>query len=275
MKRFKISGRVVLLVLVLCIAILSSYIYFISPTHIKVSTYTYSNTLVDSNLKGMRIAYLSDFNLSDEDDLDYLDTVINKLNQKDYDLCIIGGDLFNTKKVFSTEKVIKSLSKINCDYGKFATYGDKDLKNKKEIKSIYTEAGIELINNTVRTIYYKDSSFELVACDQDTKLSSIEYNSDKLVIDITHQPDTFKTNAGNISLQLSGHSLGGSIYIPFLGGMIKDKGFKTYNHGKYTKNKSTLIVSNGIKGTTDMPYKVLCSNEILIIKLTTQKESKS
>ena len=271
MKKFKISGRVIVLFLVLCITLLASYIYFISPTHIKITSYTYSSSLVDDQLKGFKIAYLSDVNLNDEDDIEHLSNAISKLNQHDYDLFIFGGDLYESKEIFSRDAVVKALSKINCDYGKFCVYGDKDLSNKKEVKSIFTEAGIELLNNTSRSIYYNNAYFELVACSNDEKISTIEFNKNKLVIDVTHQPDSFKSNANNVSLQLSGHSLGGSVYIPLIGGILKDEGFKTYNHGKYTKKDATLIVSNGVKGTTDHPFKIFCSNEILLIKLSTKK----
>ena len=72
--------------------------------------------------------------------------------------------------------------------------------------------------------------------------------SDKSIkIGIAHQPDTFIQASNTVDLQISGHSCGGSIYIPYFGPLLPIDGAKTYNHGQYEKKGATLLVSNGIK----------------------------
>ena len=52
------------------------------------------------------------------------------------------------------------------------------------------------------------------------------------------------TNQAN--LILAGHSLGGLIRIPFLGGLIEKENVGNYEYGKYESGSATMYVSNGI-----------------------------
>lgn len=95
-----------------------------------------------------------------------------------------------------------------------------------------------------------------------------ETNEKSYKIALIHQPDYFKEiSQYSIQLQLSGHTLGGYYKIPFIGGIeTKDKG-KNYVNGKHTKNKTTLLISNGFNKESSENHRFLTRDEVNIITL--------
>ncbi|MEG0275929.1 MAG: metallophosphoesterase [Coprobacillus sp.] len=271
MKKLRFIRRLILLLIVFGLIGLGYYTYAISPTDYQFSTYEYKNQNIDSKLNGFKIAFISDTHLSDQKSLDRLEGMIKKLNTYTFDMVIFGGDLFNDE-VFSSKEVSSALKNIDCKYGKFAVLGEKDETAHLEVTQILNNAGFEILKNEARDIYYKDVTFSLIASELNNDISKIKSNTKTIKVCVTHQPDSFVSNKGQVDLQLSGHSNGGSLYIPFYGPLMPIEGAKTYNHGIYEES-STLLVSNGFSGPTSLPYKFLCRNEINFITLNTNSAS--
>ena len=76
----------------------------------------------------------------------------------------------------------------------------------------------------------------------------------------------FINNNVNYNLILAGHSLGGRIKIPFIGGIINDKGANQYNKDYYKLKNSDLYISSGI-GSNIYPYRFLNSPSINLYRL--------
>ena len=142
-------------------------------------------------------------------------------------------------------------------------------------RQVLNNGGFEVLSNETRPIYYKETNFTLVAYDDEYDFSQFKTSQDKLILGISHQPDTFTQAKNVVDLQLSGHSYGGSVYLPYLGAMFPIEGAKTYNHGKYEEKNATLIVSNGLSGPSSFPYKVLCPNQVNFVVLTSKSNDTS
>lgn len=268
MKKLRLIRRLILLLIVFALLATGYYTYAISPTDYHFSNYEYVHQNVESKLNGFKIAFISDINLHNQKSLERLEKIISKLNDYPFDMVIFGGDLYDNS-VFEAKEVASILKEIDCKYGKFAILGEKDQNSSLEVTQILNNGGFEVLENVARTIYYKDTSFLLYACDQFTDISSLEGETNTIKICVTHQPDSFTAHQGDIDLQLSGHSYGGTIYVPYLGSLLTPEGAKTYNHGIYQKSGSTLLVSNGLSGPEAFPYKFLARNEINLITLST------
>lgn len=268
MKIFKLIRRLILLLIVFAILLCFGYAYFLSPDDYTFKNYDYINSSLDSSLSGLKIAYMSDLNLTDSKSIERLEKIIQELNEKPFDMIFFGGDLYD-QKVVETKKVSSLLKSIDCEHGKFAVLGEKDKNAKIEVTQVLNNGGFEVLNNEARTLYYKNANFTLVACDEKLDIKKLKIPKKNLSICLTHQPDSFVKNKERIDLQLSGHSYGGSIYIPYLGALNTFEGAKTYNHGSYVENKSTLIVSNGVSGPSSFPYKLFARNQINFITLKT------
>lgn len=266
MKKLRIIRRLISLLIVFGLLFLGYYTYMISPTDYQLSTYEYVNKKIDSSLNGFKIAYIADTNLTNKKSVERFEKMISKLNDRPFDMVIFGGDLFDGT-IIESKTVSQALKSIHCQYGKFAVLGEKDEVTSLEVTQILNEGGFEVLNNSVRTIYYKESQFLLYAFQEDSNFDDLKEDVKTITINIAHQPDSFITTQGKFDLQLSSHSYGGSIYIPYYGALLSPNGAKTYHHGIYEKGNSTLVVSNGFSGPSSFPYKFFAKNEINLISL--------
>ena len=223
---------------------------------------------------GCKIGFISDINLQKSSDVTRLKKIVTSLNKENVDMVIFGGDLYDDQ-VFKTDEVSQILKSIQCQYGKLAILGERDEKSSLEVTQVLNNGGFEVLSNETRPIYYKETNFTLVAYDNEYDFSQFKTSQDKLILGISHQPDTFTQAKNVVDLQLSGHSYGGSVYLPYLGAMFPIEGAKTYNHGKYEEKNATLIISNGLSGPSSFPYKVLCPNQVNFVVLTSKSNDTS
>lgn len=266
MKKLKMIRRLIMILIVFGLLFLGYYTYMISPTDYQFTTHEYVNKKVDSSLNGFKIAYIADTNLTNKKSVERFEEIISKLNDRPFDMVIFGGDLFDGP-IIESKTISQALKSIHCQYGKFAVLGEKDETSSLEVTQILNEGGFEVIDNTVRTIYYKETQFLLYAYHDESNFDKLKEDVKTITVNIAHQPDTFQTTQGKFDLQLSSHSYGGSIYIPYYGALLTPDGAKTYHHGVYEKSNSTLVVSNGISGPSAFPYKFFAKNEINFITL--------
>lgn len=265
----KLLKRLISILLVLLLAISLIYTFIISPNDYTISSYEYASTAIPAKFDHFKIALFGDCNLRNSDDLERLEKMINELNEETFDIAIFSGDLYDSTP-FDSEKVSAILKQVDCKYGKFAVLGEKDPSI--EIEETLNEGGFEVISDTNRTIYFNDKKIALLGLNEKTA-DDVKKDNDLFTIAVSHNPDTFNDNYKDVDMQLSGHSCGGYFYLPFLGSIITSEGCKEYNHGTYTKNNATLIVTNGVRGTSKMPYKFLARNEIKLITFTYKSKS--
>lgn len=184
--------------------------------------------------KDVRIAYVSDVHLSTLDNKK-LDDLVKFINDKNYDIFVIDGDLvdeFSTDK--KIESVIKELGSIKTKYGNYYVEGNHDLLNNKNrtlltsSNFIVLEDNKVLIDNNYYLIGRRDKKDKLR-----TDLNRLTYNLDKPAILLDHQPNIEKNMDPRIIVQLSGHTHAGQIWP--LGYFLK--------YGYYEDKR--LIVSSG------------------------------
>jgi hypothetical protein len=261
MSLTKLLKRLICILLAIAVIVSVIYTFMISPNDYVISSYEYATTSIPSEFDHFKIAFFSDCHIRNEDDIERLSKIVDSLNEKTYDMAVFTGDLYDSD-IIDSKQVSSILKKIDCKYGKFAVLGEKD-SSTLEIENTLNNGGFEVINDTNRTIYYKNKKIALLGLES-KKASEVKKNDSLFTIAIEHKPDTFKDNYKNINLQLSGHSNGGYIYFPIIKSLITSDGCQTYNHGNYSLGNAKLIVTNGLRGTSKMPYKFLARNEIKI-----------
>lgn len=266
----KLNVKRLITLLIVFTFILFLFLFFTqSPKAYRFNEIEYSHSKITSQINGTKIAFISDINLSDEKSFNRFEKIINEFNEYPVDLVFFGGDLYESN-IFKSEEVSKLLKSIDCRYGKFAILGEKDIQNDIKVTSVFNNGGFEVVNTGARPLYINNTLINLVVADENTDIKKLKLTEKAFTLAISHAPDTFNLTNKKVNLQLSGHSYGGMYYIPFIGSLHKDEGCKTYNHGTYNVDSSTLIVSNGLSGPSSAPYKLGAKNEIIIVKLTTQ-----
>lgn len=239
-----------------------------SKTEYRFKNNTYQNNQLPSAFNDFTIAFISDVNLHQESDLKRLKTIVNNLNKKDVDMVLFGGDLYDGQ-VFKQDDVIKILKKIKSSYGQFAILGEKDQADQNACSNILTESGFEVLHNEYRKIYYNNKTISLFGLENSSDISTLinDDNKKSFKLALVHQPDYFQELKSSINLQLSGHSQGGYIKLPIIGGLEEKELGSLYRSGIHKSNNATLIISNGLSFEKDHNYRIFTYNEINIITL--------
>lgn len=204
----------------------------INVNNIVITKYNLSNKDIS---KDIRVAYVSDVHLSTLDKKK-LDNLVKIVNDNNYDIFVIDGDLVDE---FSTDRkikdVIEELGSIKTKYGNYCVEGNHDLLTNK-IRSYLTENNFivledskVLIDNNYYLVGRRDKKDKLR-----TNLNSLTYNLDKPVILMDHQPNMENNMDPRVIVQLSGHTHAGQIWP--LGYFLK--------YGYYPDKR--LIVSSGV-----------------------------
>lgn len=262
-KRIKIKKRTFGFILAICLLIAAVKIFYLSVKEYTFNSITVTSSSLPQDFNGFKIAFITDTNLKTQSDLTRLSSIVSALNKKNCDMVLFGGDLFDSEP-FDASKVTRILKSIKTSYGKFAVFGEVDEEFSENVTSILAEGGFELLQDEKRKIYYKDSYINLYGLD--VKTLELEKKKNYTIL-LSHYPDNYAFAYDKINLQLSGHSGGGYIHIPFYGPLVKRNHALSYNYGTYKEGKSQLIVSNGLDVTSGYHFRLFEDNEIIIITL--------
>lgn len=241
----------------------------INTKQINVRKETLESTKIDSDLDGLLIVYFSDLYYGEYINEQFLENLISKINIFKPDIIIFGGDLI--KQNTNQELLTSSLSSLQAKHGKYAVLGDNDNLLAQEILN---NSGFDIIDNDHRTISVdKNSYFSIIGSQPmingkpDLAKSFSGINTNYYTIFTSHCPDLFDDAIDYpFDIMLSGHSLGGQIYVPIIEIFYRNEGCQKYHHGKITKNSKTLDITNGL-GRIDHDARLLADAEIVLYTL--------
>lgn len=266
MKR-KLKWILFLLIFVGLLSYIAYYCTHTALTSYQLTHKSYTSSAIPESFQGFKIAFLSDIDLKDEEDLNRFKRICDDLNQQNPNLVILGGDLFDNG-IFSKETVTEILKGIKTTHGKFAVLGEKDFSSLNEWIELVENGGFEVLRNQKQRLYYQDDHIELFGLESMGTLSSLDQSEDIFKLVVVHEPDYFKeVSSYQHVVQLSGHSHGGYIYIPYFGAIVKRDGASTYTHGNYRILDNRLYISNGIGHESSKTIRFLTKPEVLIITL--------
>ncbi|WP_226034559.1 metallophosphoesterase [Aquibacillus saliphilus] len=250
----------------------------IEPSMLTIHQEKITSPKIIDSFNQFTIAQFSDTHIGFHYTLDQFAELVTTLNDQKPDVVVFTGDLVDAPNEFNWDnQLIKILSSIKAPYGKFWIYGNHDHGGygTEIVKEAMDKGGFTLLKNTNTIVSKNGKSIALVGLD-DAMLGSPDIDqaldnldSTLLTIVLVHEPD-YADIVKNypVDVQLSGHSHGGQIQIPFLGHLYTPSLAEKYVEGKYTFSNAPLElhVSRGI-GTTRLPYRFLCRPEITLFQL--------
>lgn len=266
------------------------YLYAQNYWH-KITNYKMNVSKMHAKMKGKKIIFLSDTHFKENTSLAFLDRVLKDIDRIEPDIIMFGGDIIhqnNQEKVLEqTKDFFYQLNKVAPTY---VVYGDQDLVSEQfsEIERVLKLSGAKVLNNEAVWISLDDSSvgFWLMGLNESVvnlshygnplskiKLPATHENEPKILL--AHHPEYFEQYLANEQLRpnliLSGHTLGGQVVLPRIGGLYASgQGINpVYDFGVFTSEKypeSRMVITSGL-GNEWFPLRVNNRPEIVLIEL--------
>ena len=257
---------------------LYSYARYIEPNLLSVTKTSFFSPRLPSSFDGITIAQFNDTHIGFQYSEELLKEHIQKIQSYSPDLIIFTGDLLDEPNRYNkAAEVIDLLSELKAPLGKFAVYGNHDHGGYGTdiYADIMKQSGFIVLRNEVVSLTRNNESISLSGIDEPMlgrpSFNAIEESvkSDSFHIFLSHAPD-LATKMKTFDLQLSGHSHGGQIKLPFVGPIVVPPYADVYSDGRYTKkmgdHEAMIYVNRGL-GTTRMPFRLFSSPELTFITL--------
>lgn len=275
----KENRKKMIIVLVLLIIVFTLYSMFLEPRMLFVKERTLETEKISDTMHGLKIVQFSDLHYGTYYTRKNIKKLTKKINKLSPDIVIFTGDLVDDNYVLDSDdiKIITSeFSKINAKIGKYAIYGNHDVKLESYNNILYDSA-FTLLKNDYDLVYAKDNIPILIYGLDDAlfgkpsldKLTEIDQNIYKIIL--VHEPDYIdKIDAKSVDLVLAGHSHNRQINIPIISNFVLPKGAKKYYKDHYKVNDTDLYVSNGV-GCGFIQMRFMSFPSISLYRLTKKK----
>jgi len=244
----------------------------------KVNQVPISFNRLPSAFQGLRLVQFSDVHIGHYFAERHLLKIVEMIQSLRPDMICFTGDLVEQDGSV-LQACIPVLSKLKAPLGKWAVPGNHDYRgNIHQVVEGLEKADFEVLINRNKKIIKEHQSITMIGVDDSLNgnpnmikaISGTHENEFKILL--SHIPD-YADIAKHypIDIQLSGHSHGGQIRIPFYGSVITPIGAKKYIDGLYHIQDSNLVlyVNRGI-GTTVMPLRFACRPEITLFTFHTK-----
>lgn len=266
-------------ILLVAIAILfttSVYAQGIEPRWFAIKTIDVKIAGLDPAFEGYKIVQLTDLHArSAVMNRQQLEKVANLANQQQPDLIALTGDYITNDASKSEEMLTNAFGKLQASDGVVATMGNHDRGgDSTPIERALQVGKVKLLNNSVYSIERRGSKLNIAGVDDvwlkraDLPKTILQLPPTGTNILLAHEPDFGDIAAAydRFALQLSGHSHGGQIVLPFAPRVTPPLG-KKYINGLYQIDRMQLYVSPGV-GTVGPPKaRFNCRPEISVLVL--------
>ena len=235
-------------------------------------------------LEGFTIALLSDFHYDPYFSVHPLRSSISMVNGLRPDLIVLTGDFVTdplsadkankAKAAYATEPCAQLLRQMQAPKGLWAVLGNHDVAtDPNRVTNTLRAAGIQVLGNQSIPIEGAGARFWLAGVDdvmeKRSDLDAALHNvpASESVILLAHEPDFADYVARfPVDLQLSGHSHGGQVRIPFVRPLWLPPLAKKYIWGLYKIGGLTLYTNPGL-GTVGIPVRMNCPPEITLLTM--------
>jgi uncharacterized protein len=251
------------------------YAYNVEPNLIQVEHVEMALPRLPGVFDGMTIAQISDLHLGPYVSEDHILKAVQMTNALRPDAIVVTGDLVNSSWRY-IQPCTEIISKLDAPIGVYAVLGNHDywVGFLSLMLQSVKKSGITLLRNQSVPLTRGRSTIYFVGIDDlwlelanlQRALEGIPNNACKIAL--MHEPDFADIAAqAEIDLQLSGHSHGGQVRLPFIGPLILPKYGEKYAMGFYRiGNFTRLYTTRGI-GVLPPGVRFNCPPEITLLTL--------
>jgi len=250
------------------------------PKEFKVETVPINIQRLPAAFSGFRLAQISDIHMGGWMNVDRLQQVADLVMAQKPDVLLITGDFLKGHRfteaaqqgIQDLKKVLRPLAEV---IPSFAVLGNHDYyTNPKAIRAMLHQCKITDLTNAVFTLKREGGNLHLCGVDDirhgDVRLEEVtsQLGDGSVAILLVHEPDFADISAatGKFDLEISGHSHGGQIVLPFYGPPVLPLSGQKYPSGMYKVGNMLQYTSRGV-GTDSLAIRINCPPEIPIFVL--------
>ena len=285
-KEKKKGGKLlsIFLFLVVIVVIIFLYAKYSGIKGLIVKEYRVKSEILTNNFSGLKIIHFSDLLYKSTVDKEDVKNLVKRINELKPDIVVFTGDLINKNAKITNEDIEfleEELESIKAKVGKYAIYGDEDYSI-ESYKTIMEKSKFKILNNSYDEIFYKNNESMFIiwlpsSLKEEIKLEDAfnfykEDEKRKFIIVLVHDGKTIKfldESTYEVDLVLGGHSLNGSVVIPYYGGIFIDDGAYKYYQEHYSKGITDIYISSGV-GTNKYPYRIFNKPSFNLYRLKAQ-----
>jgi len=263
------------------VAVLGSYAHFIEPRWQRVKKVKVTLPNLHPAFNKYRIAQISDIHADDHMTRGLLLGAVTRILKRKPDMVVITGDLMTRRVITDFEALRIALSRLQAPDGVYFVPGNHDYWEDgllDQLRAMLASIGIVDLSNRVQTITREGKlgtgQLHIAGVDDvvfrqarlDVVLDALP--AEGAAILLCHEPDFADVVApyNRFDLQLSGHTHGGQIRLPFYGTVYGPKHGIRYSAGMYEVDTLKLYVNVGL-GTVTLPIRFNCRPEITLFTL--------
>jgi len=286
MSKMKLLLKRILFVfaaIILTIALLLGYAYFIEPRQFVITRKTISVENWASQINDFKIVAISDVHGGSH----YMDDarikfVVEQANAQDADIIVLLGDFVSQIGGKSgalrmpMPVIADNLQGLKARYGVYAVIGNHDWwHDEREVRRELERVGYKVLENEAVSFDKNGQIITVVGIEDfwkrrrvDIEKTLSDINPRRNIVAITHNPDSFDQLPDGISILIAGHTHGGQVWLPVIGEpVIVAK--REYQRGHITKDGKDLFVTTGF--ATTFPFiRFGVPPEIAVVNLTAE-----
>lgn len=255
-----------------------TYARYAEPGWLATKKVTLQLQRLPAAFDGMRIVQFSDVHLGFHYTVEQLGKLADHIQSLNPDLICFTGDLFDSTTGQDGPPTSQVLSRLSAPLGKAAVLGNHDYYSRepKKIIRILSDGGFNVLMNQALPLKRGADRIWLSGVDDmwDGKPDlpsalSRTAAKDECVVLLSHCPDFADiTVQYPVDLQLSGHSHGGQVRLPFYGHIVTPEYGKKYVDGLYTLGGGKLqVYTNRGIGVSVYPIRFWCRPELTVFTL--------
>ncbi|WP_409346368.1 metallophosphoesterase [Paenibacillus sp. MBLB4367] len=257
-----------------------AYSRYLEPSWLEVKQVALTLPRLPAAFDGLRIVQFSDVHLGYHFDPVKLDNLVTRINALAPDLVCFTGDLFDFAVGGDGPRTIQALSRIEAKLGKWAVLGNHDYyAGFRNVQKLLIQGGFHVMMNESAPVEKDGSKLWMAGVtdmnegkpDLDSALLKAKTKPGKedFVLLLSHAPDFADKALGySVDLQLSGHSHGGQVRLPFFGAVRTPPNGHKYVAGHYILGDGKLqVYTNRGIGVTIYPARFLCRPELTVMTL--------
>ncbi len=262
---------------------LGSYATFVEPNHIVTRSVEIKLKRLSAAFDGFRIAQISDIHYGEFLGERHVADVVKLVNATKPDLVAITGD-FVTRPwgkhrgyrpaALKAEPCAELLHNLQSRLGTVAVLGNHDHATDATIVAgALSSSGIRVLQNHAVPVEVSGSRLWIAGVDDavervaDLGGTMAQVPKDEACLLMVHEPDMADWVCKYpVDLQLSGHSHGGQVRIPFLGAPVLPSSGRKYPLGHYNIGNLQLYTNPGV-GVITLPIRFDCPPEITVFTL--------